>query len=46
MLDPWFAMMLSSIGHGTVWPVWGTEVVPVDNSVGWGRIAGEDGAGG
>ena len=28
-MDPWFAMMLTSIGHGTVWPVWGIEVVPV-----------------
>lgn len=44
-LDPWFAMMLTRIGHGKVWPVWGTEIVPKGNSVGWDRITVGDGTG-
>lgn len=38
----WFALLLTIIGHGMVWPVWGTEVVAYSNGVGWNRIAVRD----
>lgn len=43
-LDLWFAILLTIIGHGMVWPFWGTETILYGNGVGWDRNAVGDGA--